>query len=156
MMVCGLVLLLASVIVAEESHDRYFKEDHYTGADYLRLAGDGSYEVIGREHMGVWVIDKGVWVSSGGELRFNSTKRKSSSFTAREATFRKLNFLVFRGSAAPGIEMAESDIRADLEGSWRPPAVRVLRGRTKALRLRNRADLPLQVLSRDERTKRLW
>jgi hypothetical protein len=55
--------LLLAVLVASRAHseDRYFKADFHTGAHYLKLSVDGTYETIDREHMGVWVAERGHW-----------------------------------------------------------------------------------------------
>lgn len=65
-----MVVLLLGFLVATlgQSGDRYFKKDAYTGAEYLRFAADGRYERILREHMGVWVADRGQWRKEGDNL----------------------------------------------------------------------------------------
>lgn len=57
------LLLASTFLVAGRalSQDRFFKEDFYTGALYLKFSADGVYEFVDREHMGVWVADRGRW-----------------------------------------------------------------------------------------------
>jgi hypothetical protein len=68
------VVLLVLYIALGHASDLYFKEDHYTGAEYLRLAADGRYERILREHMGVWVADRGKWQESEGTIVLESDR----------------------------------------------------------------------------------
>jgi hypothetical protein len=44
--------------------DRFFKEDHLTGADYIGLSVDQTYVLTGREHIGIWVHESGRWERS--------------------------------------------------------------------------------------------
>lgn len=46
----------------------YFREDSGNAASYLRLSGDGSYEVIDVQHMYRRRIDCGAWVADGSRL----------------------------------------------------------------------------------------
>ena len=94
---------------------RYFKEDHLTGADYLRLASSGTYEVIGREHMGIWKLDHGTWSAKADTWTFVSLETAGATFTGRLVQASGRTFFVWKGKDAPGIEVPESDIRADLK-----------------------------------------
>jgi hypothetical protein len=62
-MITGLLLLWLSAISAlgQSAQDWYFREDHLTGADYIRLSADGTYTLTGRKHMGISVIESGRW-----------------------------------------------------------------------------------------------
>ena len=53
-------------LIGHQPPDRYFKEDHLTGADYIWLGADHTYRVTGREHMGIWVFESGRWEHSDG------------------------------------------------------------------------------------------
>jgi hypothetical protein len=56
----------------QASQDRYFKEDHLTGADCIRLSADHTYVLTGREHMGIWVFETGRWERSSDDISFLS------------------------------------------------------------------------------------
>ena len=57
------VTLLAVVAISNlfcaAQKTRYFKAECETAADYLKLDADGQYTVIAREHIGIFVQDKG-------------------------------------------------------------------------------------------------
>lgn len=53
----------------------HFRRDHLTGATYLRLATEGTYEVIAVEHMGRMRLDAGRWRADGSELVLESDQR---------------------------------------------------------------------------------
>lgn len=75
-----MTLLLATVAY---SQDRYFKEDFYTGARYLKLGVDGRYELVDREHAGVWIADRGHWgEEDDGTLVFVSNRHVKDIVTA--------------------------------------------------------------------------
>lgn len=94
---------------------RHFKEDHLTGAEYLRLSSSGSYELIGREHMGIWVLDRGTWTEQDGLWIFTSTEKKGSTFSCKVVQVaNRRTFLVWSGEDAPGIEIPEDRTRAEL------------------------------------------
>jgi hypothetical protein len=120
----------ANVVMAQQpadttAGDRYFKSDHLTGASYLRLTADGSYEVVLREHMGVFLFDSGRWVDEDGTWRFTPESADKNAFTGRPVSVGKRSFLVWRGDDAPGIEIPEAEVRSDLEkgGGQIPPYV---------------------------------
>src|SRR5438445_11383238 len=50
---------------------RYFKAEHGVGATYVKLSPDGSYKVIDREHMGIFLTDDGHWKETGAVVTFN-------------------------------------------------------------------------------------
>jgi hypothetical protein len=93
---------------------RHFKEDHLTGAGYLRLSSSGTYEVIGREHMGIWKLDYGTWSAKANSWSFASVENAGAKFSCRAVQTAGRTFLVWKGKDAPGIEMPEAQVRADL------------------------------------------
>jgi hypothetical protein len=104
---------------------RHFKEDHLSGANYLRLSSTGEYDVVGREHMGVWTLDEGMWSAKDDTWTFRSAKAKSAPFSCRVVRLRTRTFLVWSGKGAPGIEISEEKVRGDLREDSRvtPPYV---------------------------------
>lgn len=104
-------LLLADVAVAA---DRYFSEDHLTGAAYLLVARTGTYHAWSQEHMGVFDVDEGRWSVRAGNIEFASSRTKGARFSAREGRFKGRTFLIFKGQEAPSIEIPESEIRQEL------------------------------------------
>jgi hypothetical protein len=63
---------------------RYFKAEHGVGATYIRLAVDGRYKVIDREHMGIFLTDEGRWQQTGAVITFSPTDVKKTSYQATE------------------------------------------------------------------------
>jgi hypothetical protein len=59
---------------------RYFKAEHGVGATYVKLAADGRYKVIDREHMGVLLTDEGRWRQSGSVVTFSPTNPKKTFY----------------------------------------------------------------------------
>ena len=115
-----IIMLLAGV--AAESRERYFREDHLTGADYLHLAEDGSYKITGREHMGVWVIESGHWEQVGNTITFVPKKPGHPSYAGIEASHKAHTFLTFTAEAAPSIPISEEEVRRRLDSrSGAPP-----------------------------------
>ena len=116
-MITGLLLICLSVIAAlpQSARDRYFKEDHLTGADYIRLFADGTYTLTGREHMGLWVLESGRWERSGDTITFVPKERKKESYSGTEVTHRKRRFLAFSTEAAPSIVIPIEEIKRRLE-----------------------------------------
>jgi hypothetical protein len=54
-----LTILLACSALSATQTVRYFKAEHGVGATYVKLTRDGSYKVIDREHMGIFLTDEG-------------------------------------------------------------------------------------------------
>jgi hypothetical protein len=48
--------------------DYFFRSDHLTSAEYLKLTKDGTYSEIDVEHMFTQVSDRGTWVGDGNRL----------------------------------------------------------------------------------------
>src|SRR4029077_8978693 len=63
---------------------RYFKAEHGVGATYVKLGTDGSYKVIDREHMGIFLTDEGHWKQAGAVITFSPRDPKKSSYQATE------------------------------------------------------------------------
>ena len=103
----------------------FFKEDHYTGADYLALDGSGRYELVGREHMGVWVLERGTWRSDGEALAFAPEEpREKRPYTGVRVMHDGHLFLVWSGDKAAGMVVPAEDVKRDLaKGEGLPPYV---------------------------------
>ena len=93
-MITGLLLMCLSAIAAhpQSDRDRYFKEDHLTGADYIRMSADGTYTLTVREHMGIWVIESGQWERFSDTIKFVPKNRRKQSYSGAEVTHRKRTF----------------------------------------------------------------
>jgi hypothetical protein len=63
---------------------RYFKAEHGVGATYVKLTTDGTYIVIDREHMGIFLTDEGRWKQVGAVITFSPNDPKKSSCQATE------------------------------------------------------------------------
>lgn len=53
----------------------HFRSDHFTGAAYLRLAAEGTYEITAVEHMGQTPTDRGRWRTERSQLFLHSDLR---------------------------------------------------------------------------------
>jgi hypothetical protein len=92
----------------------HFKADNLTGAGYLRLSSTGRYDVIFREHVGVFAIDEGTWSSQGARWIFSSARTSGGKFSCRVVSHAGRTFLVMSGEAAPGIHVPEKETRGEL------------------------------------------
>lgn len=123
--------VLCSIVVCyvgaaqQAGRDRYFKEDHLTGADYIRLSADGTYTLTGREHMGIWVVESGRWKQSGETIAFVPEDGRNQAYDGAQVTYGKHTFLAFSIEAAPGIVIPVKEIkqRLDFEPNALPPYV---------------------------------
>lgn len=117
--------LLTFTSPGQQRQDRYFKEDHLTGADYIRLAADDTYVLTGREHMGIWLLETGRWERAGDEIQFVPKKKKKKSYTATEGSYRRHTFLAFSDDDAPGLVILIEAIkqRIDEDPKALPPYV---------------------------------
>jgi hypothetical protein len=127
-MLCALSLLLATLLAAMPSAaagDRFFKEDHFTGADYLALRADGTYTLTGREHMGLFALESGRWERANDRLMFIPSDVKKRRYSGTEVAHRQRLFLGFEGDDAPSIAIPVDEMKAKLDSAPRvlPPYV---------------------------------
>lgn len=61
--------------VPDAATEHFYREDHHTGAEYLRLGRAGHYETVGVEHMGRWRLDSGRWEVSDDRVVLHSDSR---------------------------------------------------------------------------------
>jgi hypothetical protein len=120
-----LVATLLGPTPSAEAPDRYFKEDHFTGADDLLLRGDGTYTLTGREHMGLFALEAGCWEKKGDRLTITPSEKKKRSYSGIEVAFRKHTFLAFDSEDAPSIVIPIEETRKQLESvsNTLPPSV---------------------------------
>jgi hypothetical protein len=112
-----LTILLACSALSAAHTVRYFKAEHGVGATYVQLTTDGSYKVIDREHMGIFLTDEGHWKQAGAVITFSPKDPKKSSYQATENEHNGKTFLVITSpDAAAGIVVAADDIEKDLDG----------------------------------------
>ena len=121
----GLLLTIQAHEVPQSSPVReFFKEDHYTGADYLALDSSGAYELVGREHMGVWILEKGRWTRDGETLTFTRDDKNKAPYRGVWLTHKNYVFLVWDTDEAAGIVVPPEQVRRDLDkGDGLPPYV---------------------------------
>jgi hypothetical protein len=109
------ILLTCSVLSAAQTA-RHFKAEHGVGATYVKLSRDGSYKLIDREHMGIFLTDEGHWKQAGTVITFNPKDSKKPSYQATENEHNGKAFLAITSSdAAAGIVIAADDIEKDLD-----------------------------------------
>lgn len=107
-------LFTSSVLPAQTP--RYFKAEHSVGATYVKLASDGLYKVIDREHMGIILTDEGHWKQSGTVISFTPKSPKNSSYQATENEHNGKTFLAITSpDAAAGIVITAAEIEKDLD-----------------------------------------
>ena len=94
---------------------RYFKAEHGVAATHVKLAANGRYKVIDREHMGVVLTDEGHWRHNGVLLTFSPTNPKSTSYQATENKYQGKVFLAITSvDAAAGIAITAEDTKTNL------------------------------------------
>ena len=117
-------ILAASVLFATPLHctlcaaqnARYFKAEHGVAATYVKLAANGRYKVIDREHMGVVLTDEGHWRQNGALLTFSPTNPKKTTYQATENKYQGKVFLSIRSvDAAAGIVITAEDTKKNLD-----------------------------------------
>ena len=109
------VVLTSSALFAARPV-RYFKAEHGVGATYVRLSADGSYKVIDREHMGIFLTDAGHWQQTGAVITFSPKDPKGSSYQATENEHNGKTFLAITSpDAAAGIVISAEDTDKDLD-----------------------------------------
>ena len=110
--------------VAKTDHARFYKAECGTAAEYLELAGDGSYRVIEREHMGVEVTERGRWNQSGSVITFTPSSRlrggettsvSGTSYEGDELEYKSRTFLVFKVEGAAGIVIPANATKQQLD-----------------------------------------
>lgn len=95
---------------------RYFKAEHGVAATYVKLAANGRYKVIDREHMGVLLTDEGRWRQDGDLLTFIPTNPKKTSYQATENKYQGKVFLAITSvDAAAGIVITAEDTKKGLD-----------------------------------------
>ena len=118
------VALTASVLFAtlfccafcSAQNARYFKAEHGVAATYVKLAANGRYKVIDREHMGVALTDEGHWRQNGALLTFSPTNPKKTSYQATENKYQGKVFLAITTvDAAAGIVITAEDTKKSLD-----------------------------------------
>ncbi len=95
---------------------RYFKAEHGVAVTYLKLATDGQYKVIDREHMGIFQTEEGRWQQTGAVITFSPTGTKKTSYQATENKYHGKVFLTITSAdAAAGIVISTEDTKKNLD-----------------------------------------
>jgi hypothetical protein len=111
-----LAILLTCSAASPAQTARYFKAEHGVGATYVKLTTDGTYKVIDREHMGIFLTDEGRWKQAGAVITFSPKGPKKFSYEATESEHNGKTFLAITSpDAAAGIVIAVNDIEKDLD-----------------------------------------
>ena len=114
MHILGLLWFL-TVSTPAAAQERYFKEDHLTGAAYFCMASDGAYTLTAREHMGVWVIESGRWRQTEETIRFVPGTPPTESYEAVLIAHKSRTFLTFKTEAAPSSVIPADDTKRELD-----------------------------------------
>lgn len=111
-----LTILFTCNVLSVAQTVRYFKAEHGVGATYVKLATDGSYKVIDREHMGIFLTDEGHWKQAGAVITFSPKDQKNSSYQATQNEHNGKTFLAITSpDAAAGIVIATDEIEKELD-----------------------------------------
>jgi hypothetical protein len=111
-----LTIVLVSSTFCAAQNVRSFKAEHGVGATYVKLAADGRYRVIDREHMGILLTDEGRWQQTGDVITFNPTNPKRTSYQTTENTHHGKIFLAITSvDAAAGIVIPADDTKKELD-----------------------------------------
>jgi len=120
----ALLAILFSCATCAAQKARYFKAEHGVGATYLELAPDGRYNVIDREHMGVFLTDEGRWRQTGAVITFRPKDAKKTLYQATENAYRGRVFLAITSAdAAAGIVITADDTKKALDADYAPDHV---------------------------------
>ena len=127
----GFILLVCVTALGqsgESERRRFYKAECGTAADYLELAKDGTYRVIGREHMGVGITERGRWEQNGTVITFRpesvlrggkTVSAGEKSYEGTEVKYKNKVFITFNTESAPEIVVPLTDIRQELDGDPR-------------------------------------
>lgn len=86
------------------------------GATYVKLAADGHYKVIDREHAGIFPTDEGRWQQTQAVITFSPTDPKKTSYQATENSHQGKVFLAITSvDAAAGIVIPADETKKDLD-----------------------------------------
>jgi hypothetical protein len=111
-----LMIAFTAGTLATAQSARYFKAEHGVGATYVKLGADGSYRVIDREHMGIFLTDEGRWQQTGSAITFSPRNKKKSSYQATEIEHHGKVFLaIMSPDAAAGIVIPAEETNKDLD-----------------------------------------
>src|SRR5258708_34195987 len=80
---------------------RYFKAEHGVAATYVKLAANGRYKGIDREHMGVLLTDEGRWRQEGALLTLTQTNPRKTSYQAPQHKYQGQVCLASTSVSAP-------------------------------------------------------
>jgi hypothetical protein len=93
---------------------RYFKAECGTSAGYIKLGSDGEYFVIWREHMGVFLQEKGQWNQNGPVIAFSPTEPKKAPYEGTENTYQGKTFISWTSDVAAGIVVPVESTKHEL------------------------------------------
>jgi hypothetical protein len=94
---------------------RFFKAECGTSAGYIKLATDGTYTVVWREHMGVFVQEQGHWSQKQEVITFTPSKGKKASYEGTEVRYKGKTFLAWKSENAAGIVVPVGDTEQELD-----------------------------------------
>jgi hypothetical protein len=110
---------------ATAQRDRYFKEDHLTGADYLWLRADGNYTITSREHVGLFEGERGQWTQRDASLTLTPSHRLAEgafkpggkAYGATEVAHGTRRFLAFTAHHAASLPIPVAETLEALKRS---------------------------------------
>lgn len=109
------LLWFLTVSTPAAAQERYFKEDHLTGAAYFCMASDGAYTLTARGHMGVWVIESGRWRQEAETITFVPSERSKERYDATPVSHKTHRFLTFKTDAAPSLVIPADETKRELD-----------------------------------------
>lgn len=112
----GLLAVLGQCIpLLAEQAARFFKAECGTSAGYIKLANDGTYTVVWREHMGVLVQEHGRWSQKQEVIAFAPSKGKRAFYEGAEVKYKGKTFLAWKSENAAGIVVPVEETRRELD-----------------------------------------
>ena len=110
-----LAVFLQSITLFAAQPSRFFKAECLTSAGYIKLAVDGTYRVLWREHAGVFVQEQGRWSQKQEVVTFTPSNGKKASYKGTEVKYKGKTFLAWESEHAPGIVIPVGETEKELD-----------------------------------------
>jgi len=111
-----------------QDQTRFYKAENLTSATYLKLAKNGTYRVVHREHMGVAVTEQGHWERRGIGITFRPSTvmqggkmvgTKGKFYKATEVKYKGKTFIAFTSEDAAGVVIPPDQTKKELDSDPR-------------------------------------
>ncbi len=122
------LVFCVSLLGQNSGRTRFYKLEHETGAEYLKLSGNGQYQVTAREHVGAIVTEAGSWQQVGSVITFRPSSAmrggrmaeiQGRSYEATEVEYKGKTFIAFNSEGAAGIVIPVEETEKELDSDPR-------------------------------------